>query len=141
MPNEFGLRYGNRYVISYRGTAVCRPDVGGFGAMNVDGYRNLVRRIDGFESITPLLADTNLATPWELSHRELEVLSLLPSGMTNPQIADALSVGVETVNTFMRRISKKLDATNRIQIVVRAIQLGLIEVQHIGMPRQEARYA
>lgn len=128
LHNPLGLRYGQRYSISYTGVAVCRPDVGGLAVMQVDGYKGLVRRVDGFEKITPLLSASCSATPWDLSQRELDVLSLLPTGMTNPQIAELLCVGVETVNTFMRRLAKKLDAHNRLQILVRAIQHGLVEV-------------
>lgn len=126
--NPFGLRYGHRYSISYTGVAVCRPDVGGLAVMQVDGHQGLVRRIDGFEKITPLLSASRSATPWDLSPRELDVLSLLPTGMTNAQIAELLCIGVETVNKFMRGLAKKLDAHNRVQIVVRAIQHGLVEV-------------
>jgi DNA-binding NarL/FixJ family response regulator len=48
-----------------------------------------------------------------LTAREAEVLQLLQEGMTNAQIAHALSVGVETVRTHARNIYRKLGVSTR----------------------------
>jgi DNA-binding NarL/FixJ family response regulator len=48
-----------------------------------------------------------------LTRREAEVLPLLQRGRTNPQIAAALQIGVETVRTHARHIYRKLGVSSR----------------------------
>jgi len=48
-----------------------------------------------------------------LTRREADVLPLLQQGHTNPQIALALHVGVETVRTHARNIYRKLGVSSR----------------------------
>jgi len=52
-----------------------------------------------------------------LSHRERDVLKLLPLGYTNAEIARHLSVGVETVKTHLGRGYEKLGARNRAEAI------------------------
>ncbi|MBW2623221.1 MAG: hypothetical protein JRD68_09975, partial [Deltaproteobacteria bacterium] len=65
-----------------------------------------------------------LAEP--LSERELEVLSLLESGLSNREIGEALYVAVNTVKTHIRNIYGKLSVRSRTQAVARAKSLGLL---------------
>lgn len=51
--------------------------------------------------------------PELLTPREADVLELLQDGMTNAQIAHALSIGVETVRTHARNIYAKLGISTR----------------------------
>ncbi len=55
----------------------------------------------------------------ELSKRENEVLALLAQGYLYKEIADALGIGLETVNTYIRRIYEKLHVHSRAQAVAR----------------------
>jgi DNA-binding NarL/FixJ family response regulator len=48
-----------------------------------------------------------------LTAREAEVLQLLQDGMSNAEIAQALSVGIETVRTHARNIYRKLGVSTR----------------------------
>jgi DNA-binding NarL/FixJ family response regulator len=48
-----------------------------------------------------------------LTAREAEVLQLLQEGMTNAQIADSLTIGLETVRTHARNIYRKLGIKTR----------------------------
>jgi DNA-binding NarL/FixJ family response regulator len=48
-----------------------------------------------------------------LTAREAEVLQLLQEGMTNAQIADELTIGLETVRTHARNIYRKLGVSTR----------------------------
>ena len=68
-----------------------------------------------------------------LSHRELEILSLLPGELSRREIAAALFVSFNTVQTHMRSIYRKLGVASRAQAVARARELGLIE--HDASPR------
>jgi DNA-binding NarL/FixJ family response regulator len=61
-----------------------------------------------------------------LSPREREVLVWVAKGKSNSVIADILGVSESTVDTFLRRLYNKLNATNRITAVVKAIRLGII---------------
>src|SRR5436305_9714020 len=54
-----------------------------------------------------------LPEPDILTAREAEVLQLLQEGMTNAEIAHALSVGLETVRTHARNIYRKLGISTR----------------------------
>ncbi len=61
-----------------------------------------------------------------LSERELEVLTLLASGRTNPEIARDLFVSVGTVKSHTGNIYRKLGARNRAEALARARGLGLL---------------
>jgi len=61
-----------------------------------------------------------------LSERELDVLRLLESDLTGPDIARELSVSLPTVRTHTRNIYAKLDVTSRRGAVRRATELGLL---------------
>jgi LuxR family maltose regulon positive regulatory protein len=66
------------------------------------------------------------AQPEELSPSELRVLRYLPTNMTRPEIARELYISVNTVNTHIRHIYSKLDATGRSSAVRRARELRLL---------------
>jgi LuxR family transcriptional regulator, maltose regulon positive regulatory protein len=61
-----------------------------------------------------------------LSHRELEVLRLLDSELTGPEIARQLYVTLNTLRTHTKRIFTKLDVTTRAAAVRRAHERGLL---------------
>ena len=61
-----------------------------------------------------------------LSQRELEVLRLLDSELTGPQIADELYVSLNTLRTHTKRIFTKLDVKTRAAAVRSAHEHGLI---------------
>ncbi len=61
-----------------------------------------------------------------LSDRELEVLNLIAQGMTNPEIAAALFLSLNTIKAHARNISGKLGTHNRTQAVARARALGIL---------------
>ena len=61
-----------------------------------------------------------------LSERELEVLRLLASDLSGPEIARSLFVSVNTLRTHTRHIFTKLDVNTRRDAVRRASDLGLV---------------
>ena len=61
-----------------------------------------------------------------LSQRELEVLRLLESELTGPEIARELYVTLNTLRTHTKRIFTKLDARTRAAAVQRARERGLL---------------
>jgi LuxR family maltose regulon positive regulatory protein len=62
----------------------------------------------------------------ELSPRELRVLGYLPTNLTRSEIAQALHVSINTVNTHIRNVYAKLGASDRSAAVQRARQLRLL---------------
>jgi LuxR family transcriptional regulator, maltose regulon positive regulatory protein len=62
----------------------------------------------------------------QLTARELEVLALMATGMSNPRIAGQLVVTLDTVKKHVSHLLGKLGAANRTEAVTRARQLSLI---------------
>lgn len=60
-----------------------------------------------------------------LSPREVEVLRLMLRGKANQEISRELFVSVSTVKKHVRHVISKLGVSDRVQAVVRAIELGL----------------
>jgi LuxR family maltose regulon positive regulatory protein len=62
----------------------------------------------------------------ELSERELAVLRLLPTGLSQREIGSTLYVSLNTVKSHTRRIFGKLEVGGREEAVRRARELGLL---------------
>lgn len=63
-----------------------------------------------------------------LSPQELEVLGLVRLGRTNPQVASDLAIDVGTVRRHVENIVTKLGVSDSMQAVVKALELGLLEL-------------
>jgi LuxR family maltose regulon positive regulatory protein len=61
-----------------------------------------------------------------LSERELEVLALLTSHLSGPEIAEQLHISPNTFKTHTKNIYGKLDVKSRGAAVSRARELGLL---------------
>jgi DNA-binding NarL/FixJ family response regulator len=103
------LLSGIRTVAS--GAALLDPEV---TRQLVGRYAARIRPADGPAPRTPL-------TP-----RETEVLRLIAEGLSNSEIAAALTISQETVKTFVSRILAKLNLRDRVQAVVYAYRQGLV---------------
>jgi DNA-binding NarL/FixJ family response regulator len=63
-----------------------------------------------------------------LSPREVEILDNIAQGMTNKQVAFALSISEQTVKNHMSSILRKLSVNDRTQAVVYAMRQGWIKM-------------
>ena len=62
----------------------------------------------------------------DLTRRERDVLALLVKGLTNPEIAERLSISRATVKVHVSNILSKLGVSNRAEAIALAIQRKLI---------------
>jgi LuxR family maltose regulon positive regulatory protein len=69
---------------------------------------------------------TPMAYPEDLSDRELAVLRLLPTNLTQREIGNQLYVSFNTVKTHAKNIFRKLGVTTRHDAVRRARDIGLL---------------
>ncbi len=67
-----------------------------------------------------------------LTPRELDLLTYLPSRLTNAELAALCFVSVNTVKTHIAHIYRKLDAAGRDAAIVRARELGLLDAADIA---------
>ncbi|TXS39504.1 DNA-binding response regulator [Streptomyces sp. or43] len=61
-----------------------------------------------------------------ITDREREVLVLVGSGLSNAEIAERLCISVATAKTYLTRLLAKLDARDRVQLVIIAYEAGLV---------------
>ncbi|MBX2820440.1 MAG: LuxR C-terminal-related transcriptional regulator [Rhodothermaceae bacterium] len=69
-------------------------------------------------------AASDLVEP--LTPREIEILRLIPTGMTNQEIADHLFISLATVKRHISNVYGKMDVRHRMEAVVRARELNLL---------------
>lgn len=66
-----------------------------------------------------------------LTERERQILILVARSKTNKEIAQELHISIKTVETHMSHILGKLEAVNRTDAVMKAVDQGEIETEDI----------
>ncbi len=61
-----------------------------------------------------------------ITDREREVLTLVGRGLSNTEVAAELHISVATAKTYVTRLLAKLDARDRVQLVIIAYEAGLV---------------
>jgi two-component system, NarL family, nitrate/nitrite response regulator NarL len=84
---------------------------------------SLIRKLCADRQLTVFPAGPELPT---LTKRELEVLALLASGLTNKEMARTLNLSPETVKDHLENLYRKLDAQDRLGALGKARELGMI---------------
>ena len=69
---------------------------------------------------------SNQALVEPLTNREIEILLILPKGLSNQEIAERLFISPETVKRHLYNIYQKFDVKNRQQAIARAKSLGIL---------------
>ena len=63
-----------------------------------------------------------------LTEREMEVLTLLVEGKSNPEISKEFVITQNTAKAHVGSILLKMEVTNRVEAVVKAIKSGLVQI-------------
>jgi branched-chain amino acid transport system substrate-binding protein len=109
----------------------------------VDGVRSWYavcltreRRPDGDGRPPAVLVELERSSPaYGLTVRELDVLTLICGGLSNPQIAAHLAMRTRTVSTHVSRIITKLGQSTRAGVAAVAIDQGLLRMPVPGSGR------
>jgi DNA-binding NarL/FixJ family response regulator len=96
------------------------------------------RLLDRFADAGPR-ADATPAAFASMTSREVEILRLLASGLSNAEIAARLYLGESTVKTHVSSILRKLGVRDRVQAVIVAFEAGLVPPQLESAPSAATR--
>jgi DNA-binding NarL/FixJ family response regulator len=86
--------------------------------------RRLIREFVGLPAAAEPARDDG-AGLGAITDREREVLTLVGQGLSNLEIAIRLSISPHTAKTHVSRLLYKLDARDRVQLVILAFRAGL----------------
>ena len=107
-----------------------------------DAARDLVRAVQSVERNQPFLSpavtkiiigqlaktSTQVASPGDVTARELEVLKLLALGRSNKEVATALDISVKTVDVHRANIMRKLKLRTYSDLIQFAIRRQIINI-------------
>ena len=100
----------------HNGSAAISPSV---SADLITAVRNVHRTP---QDIADLIDDLGL------TNREMQILGLLSEGFNNTETSRRLNISEATVKTHMAKIFMKLEVRDRVQALIAATRLGLIEI-------------
>ena len=109
---------GNRCAIGYCGNDVSLTSQQTLELMYISMHV--------FERLT-MIGSSDSKPAEALSQREFDCLNWTAAGKTSVEIASILDLSEHTVNHYLNRATKKLDAVNRTQAVAKALRRGLIK--------------
>ena len=78
------------------------------------------------------MTHSNSHHPVSLSERELQVVELVASGLTNQEIAEKLEISKRTVDNHISNILTKTATDNRVALVRWALQWGKVCLDNIN---------
>jgi DNA-binding CsgD family transcriptional regulator len=67
----------------------------------------------------------------KLSPREDEILHLIAAGYSGPEIAERLTLGLDTIRSHTQNVRQKLLARNQAEAVARAVAWGLMDLARV----------
>ena len=83
------------------------------------------------------LGEGSMPSQATLTKTEIKILDLLGKGMSNKELAKALSCSVKTIKNHLNSAFHKLDVSSRTEAVVKAIEKGLISSETTQFPEEE----
>lgn len=105
--------------VAYAGDSLIDPKVA----------QKVLRMLMGMPVPASAPARAELPDLSELTGREREVLAEIGRGKNNKELAEVFQIGVNTVKTHVARIMQKLEVRDRVELVLLAVQAGLVEEQ------------
>jgi DNA-binding NarL/FixJ family response regulator len=87
---------------------------------------SVTRRLIGEFAARPAPTSAPRGVADVVTEREREVLTLVGRGLSNAEIAAELSISVATAKAHVARLFTKLDARDRVQLVIIAYEAGLV---------------
>ncbi len=84
------------------------------------------RLIEEFAARPEPAATTSRVVVDGITDREREVLTLVGRGLSNTEIAEELTISVATAKAHLARLFTKLDARDRVHLVILAYEIGLV---------------
>ena len=89
-------------------------------------------------AVTMAAQDAVIKSKENLTEREVEVLKLAATGMSNKEIAGALSVTLRTTKAHLSSIFAKMNVASRTEAILKAVREGWINLdKHIGDNRTD----
>jgi len=120
------LRSGGPLAAALRGTPVVETDPWRCFWIDPNGESHRIERTRVSEGF--VVTEQAASAPYNLTHRELAVLTLLAEGHTNSVIAEQLTVTVKTVAKHVEHVFEKLDCRSRTAAAVLAVSEGLLRL-------------
>ncbi|MQS14382.1 response regulator transcription factor [Streptomyces kaniharaensis] len=87
---------------------------------------SVTRRLIGEFAARPQPPRSRRSVADGITEREREVLTLVGRGLSNAEIAAELSISVATAKAHVARLFTKLDARDRVHLVIQAYEFGLV---------------
>ena len=78
------------------------------------------------------MASSETYTPATLSDRELQIIELVASGLTNQEIAQKLEISKRTVDNHISNILTKTKTDNRVALLRWALQWGKVCINEVN---------
>ena len=105
--------------------AAVRVVASGDGLIAPSVTRRLIKEFAGRPDAEP----SREVTIEGITGREREVLTLVGRGLSNTEIAEELCLSVATAKTYLTRLLSKLNARDRVQLVILAYETGLVSAE------------
>ncbi len=96
------------------------------GCRDAGTLGELLSRTERTLQLTPSTPETTLAVDADLSERELTILRLLASDLSQREIGSELYISLNTVKGHARSIFRKLGVSSRAEAVARGREIGLL---------------
>ncbi|MGB7086056.1 MAG: LuxR C-terminal-related transcriptional regulator [Phormidesmis sp.] len=82
-----------------------------------------------------MAANTSGEDPTDLSKRELQIVELVASGLTNQEISEELAISKRTVDNHVSNVLNKTATGNRVALVRWALQTGKVCIDELNCCR------
>ena len=92
------------------------------GSANPGGLLDQIRR-----KLSESIRTSDLPPELPVTAREAQVLRHVAYGLSNREIANSLGISIETVKEHVQNILRKTGASDRTDVAVRAVRLGLVD--------------